>query len=161
MPRHIRAFVPGGAFFFTVAILERRRQLLTEHLDHLRPAFMAARQRRPFTIEAIVFLPDHLHGIWTLPSGGGHFPRRMHEIKARFAAQLPQGERLSGRCLTKGERGVWQRRFGEDVIRDERNYERHVDYLHDHPVKHRQVTKVADRPFSSFHRSVERGVYHL
>jgi REP element-mobilizing transposase RayT len=69
MPQYIRAFVPGGTFFFTVALLERRRKLLTENIDKLREVFKVASRRRPFTIEAIVILPDHLHCIWTLPPG--------------------------------------------------------------------------------------------
>ena len=58
MPPYLRALVPGGTFFFTVTLLERRRKLLTEHLGNLRVSLMAARQRRPFTVEAIVILPD-------------------------------------------------------------------------------------------------------
>jgi len=58
MPQYLRALVPGGTFFFTVKLLERRQKLLTEHFDNLRVSLMAARQRRPFTIEAIVILPD-------------------------------------------------------------------------------------------------------
>ena len=73
MPQYIRAFVPGGTFFFTVTLLERRRKLLTEHIDDLRAVIQAARQRRPFTIEAIVVLPDHLHCIWTLPAEDADF----------------------------------------------------------------------------------------
>jgi putative transposase len=69
MPQYIRAFVPGGTFFFTVTLLERRRKLLTENIDKLRDVFKAACRRRPFTIEAIVILPDHLRFIWTLPFG--------------------------------------------------------------------------------------------
>ena len=57
MPNYIRAFAPGGTFFFTVALLERRQRLLTEHIDELRSVFSAAKQRRPFTIQAIVILP--------------------------------------------------------------------------------------------------------
>ena len=57
MPQYILALVPGGTFFFTVTLLERRRNLLTEHCDNLRGLLMAARQRRPFTLEAIVILP--------------------------------------------------------------------------------------------------------
>jgi putative transposase len=149
MPQYIRAFVPGGTFFFTVTLLERRGRLLTENIDHLREAFKAARRRRPFTIEAIVILPDHLHCIWTLPPGDADFSTRWHDIKARFAAQIPKGERLSTRRHQKGERGIWQRRFWEPVIRDERDYERHVDYIHYNPVKHGHVMRV------------ERGVYSL
>jgi putative transposase len=92
MPQYIRAFVPGGTFFFTVTLLERRRQLLTENIDTLREVFQAARRRRPFTIDAIVILPDHLHCIWTLPSGDADFSTRWHDIKARFAARIPRGE---------------------------------------------------------------------
>ena len=58
MPQYLRALVPGGTFFFTVTLLERRRKLLTEPFDTLRVSLMAARQRRPFTAEAIVILPD-------------------------------------------------------------------------------------------------------
>jgi len=161
MPQYIRAFVPGGTFFFTVTLLERRRKLLTENIDNLREVFKAARRRRPFTIEAIVILPDHLHCIWTLPSGDADFSTRWQDIKARFAAQLSRGERLSARRLKKGERGIWQRRFWEHVIRDEADYERHADYIHYNPVKHGHVTRVADWPYSSFHRYVESGIYNL
>ncbi|MGD0216520.1 MAG: transposase [Desulfobaccales bacterium] len=156
-----RAFVPGGTFFFTVTLLERRRQLLTENIDNLQEVFTAIRRRRPFTIEAIVILPDHLHCIWTLPSGDADFSARWHDIKARFAAQISGGERLSPRRLQKGERGVWQRRFWEHLIRDEGDYERHLDYILYHPVKHGQVARVADWPYLSFHRFVEGGLYNL
>ena len=161
MPRYIRAFVPGGTFFFTVTLLERRRKLLIENIDHLREALKEARRRRPFTIEAIVILPDHLHCIWTLPSGDADFSTRWHDIKARFAAHIPREEKLSERRLKKGERGIWQRRFWEHVIRDERDYERHVNYIHYNPVKHGLVTMVAEWPYSSFQRYVERGIYNV
>ena len=161
MPQYLRAFVPEGTFFFTVTLLERRRELLTDNIDNLREVFKAARQRRPFTVEAIVILPDHLHCIWTLPSGDADFSTRWHDIKARFAAQIPRGERVSARLLQKGERGIWQRRFWEHAIRDEGNYERHVDYIHYNPGKHGHVTRVADWLYSSFQRYVRSGIYNL
>jgi putative transposase len=161
MPQYIRAFVPGGTFFFTVTLLERRRKLLTENIDKLREVFKAVRRRQPFSIEAIVILPDHLHCVWTLPSGDADFSSRWHDLKARFAAQIPRGERLSARRLRKGERGIWQRRFWEHVIRDERDFECHVDYILYNPVKHGHVARAADWRYSSFHRYVERGIYNL
>ena len=108
MPQYIRAFVPGGTFFFTVALLERRRKLLTEHIDPLREVFQAARQRRPFTVEASVILPDHWHGIWRLPTGEADFSSRWHDIEARFAAEIPAGERLSADAGRR-ESGVFGR----------------------------------------------------
>ncbi len=161
MPNYIRAFVPGGTFFFTVAILERQRALLTEHIDELRQAFISVRRAQPFTLDAVVILPDHLHCLWTLPPGDADFSSRWHDIKAQFARRIPRGERLSERRHKKGERGIWQRRFWEHVIRDERGFERHADYIHFNPVKHGYVERAADWPLSSFGKYVERGIYTI
>jgi putative transposase len=141
--------------------LERRRKLLTEHIDILREVFKAACRRRPVTLESIVILPDHLHCLWTLPDGDADFSTRWQDIKARFSGRISKGERLSNRRLKKGERGVWQRRFWEHFIRDEQGYERHMDYIHYNPVKHGYVTRVPDWPYSSFHRYVRCGIYDL
>jgi putative transposase len=161
MPRYIRAFVPGGTFFFTVTLLERQRRLLTEYIDDLRVVFGDARRSRPFTVDAIVVLPDHLHCMWTLPPSDSDFSTRWQDIKARFSARIPQGERRSARRVKKGERAIWQRRFWEHVIRNDRDFERHVDYIHYNPVKHGHVTKASDWPYSSFHRYVQKGVLPL
>jgi putative transposase len=145
-----------AAFFFTVALLERRRCFLTKHIDALRQAFVDSRRRRPFRTDAIVVLPDHLHCIWTLRPEDADFSTRWHDIKARFSARIPKGERLSERRQFKGERGIWQRRYWEHTIRDENDFARHVDYIHYNPVKHGHVERVADWPHSSFHRCAER-----
>jgi putative transposase len=161
MPQYIRAFAPGGTFFFTVNLLERRRSLLTDHIAELRAAFNSVRARKPFVTKAYVIMPDHLHCIWTLPPGDADFSARWHAIKAHFARHMPSGERLSKRRQMKGERGIWQRRFWEHLIRDEWDFERHVDYIHFNPVKH-GYAKTADAwPHSSFPRYVSSGVYPL
>ena len=59
----------------------------------------------------------------------------------------------------RGEQAIWQRRFWEHLIRDEKDFERHCDYIHYNPVKHGYVTAPKDWPFSTFHRFVKRGVY--
>jgi putative transposase len=69
MPNYRRIHVPGGTYFFTVNLLERRRGLLIEHVDDLRAAFRDAQRARPFELIAIVVLPDHLHCLWRLPEG--------------------------------------------------------------------------------------------
>ena len=61
--------------------------------------------------------------------------------------------------VSRNERGIWQRRYWEHTIRDERDYSIHMDYLHYNPVKHGYVKTVSDWPYSSFHRLVSRGVY--
>ncbi|KOR27633.1 transposase [Achromatium sp. WMS1] len=159
MPNYIRAFVPGGTFFFTVTLLERQRCLLTEYINDLRKVFYDVIQRYPFTIDAVVVLPDHIHCIWTLPANDSYFSKRWYAIKSRFSAKIPKGERLSERRIKKGERGIWQRRFWEHVIRDEMDLERHIDYIHYNPVKHSHVINVIDWPYSSFHKYMRNGIY--
>ncbi len=110
-------------------------------------------------IEAIVILPDHLHTVWTLPEGNADFALRWRLIKSAFSRGLPHGERVSASRAAKDERGIWQRRYWEHTLRDERDFSRHVDYIHFNPVKHGHVSQVKDWPHSSFHRMVRLGVY--
>lgn len=159
MPNYIRAHVPGGTFFFTLALLDRRKRLLVEHIDLLRESFSQVLRQRPVTIDAIVVLPDHLHCIWTLPPDDDDFSTRWRLIKGRFASGLPRSDLEPMRRAAKHERGIWQRRFWEHVIRDERDFAAHVDYVHFNPVKHGHVQRAADWPYSSFGRWVTRGWY--
>ncbi len=158
MPDYRRFRVPGGTYFFTVNLLERRRDTLVRHIDTLRAAVRVTRRERPFHIDAWVVLPDHMHCVWTLPPGDDDFSNRWKAIKIRFVQALPRTERRSKVRMAKGERGVWQRRFWEHVIRDEADYARHVDYVHWNPMKHGLVRRLVDWPHSSFHRYVRLGV---
>ena len=157
MTDYRRNFIAGGGFFFTVNLAERRLSLLTGHIDELRTAFRQTRRDHPFTIEAMVVLPDHLHAIWTMPPGDADFATRRRLIKTGFSRRLPAGERISQSRVAKGERGIRQRRYWEHTIRDERDFARHVDDIHINPVKHGLVTRVRDWPHSSFHRMVKLG----
>jgi putative transposase len=159
MTDYRRNFVAGGSFFFTVNLAERHRQLLTEHIDELRAAFRQTRERHPFTTDAIVVLPDHLHAVWTLPEGDRDFSTRWRLIKSTFSRNLGAGEPISASRAAKRERGIWQRRYWEHTIRDEDDFGRHIDYVHINPVKHGLVTRVRDWPHSSFHRMVKLGIY--
>jgi putative transposase len=159
MPNYRRAFVPGGCWFFTVNLLERRQTLLLDHIDALRDAFENTRRKYAFEIAAIVILPDHLHAIWTLPPDDADFSLRWRLIKSRFAKALPKQEWLSPVRSARNERGIWQRRFWEHLVRNEADYARHVEYCYINPVKHGLVTRVQDWPHSSFHRDVRYGIF--
>ena len=76
MTNYRRSFLPGGTYFFTVNLENRRSHHLTENIGHLREAFRAVRTRHPFAVEAIVILPDHLHAIWRLPEDDADFATR-------------------------------------------------------------------------------------
>ena len=147
-----RAFTPGGTYFFTV-VTEGRRPLLrsVEAVDVLREAFRVISQSRPFVIDAIVILPDHIHCIWTLPPGDADFATRWRLIKTRFTKRCPlalRGLPNSAR-VAKGEQAVWQHRYWEHLIRDERDYRRHVDYVHWNPVKHGRAWPPISTPSAS------------
>ena len=159
MTNYRRNFVPGGSYFFTVNLADRRSRLLTDHIELLREAMRYTQARHPVTIEAAVVLPDHLHAVWTLPEGDADFSLRWRLIKTAFSRELPPGEGVSSSRSNRGERGIWQRRYWEQTLRDEEDFARHVDYIHFNPVKHGHVRRVQDWPYSSFHRWVRLGAY--
>ena len=161
MPNYRRAFVPGGCWFFTVNLLDRRKTLLVDQIETLRRAVAATRQSYAFTIDAFVVLPDHLHAVWSLPAGDSDFSTRWRLIKNRFARALPKQEVLNAVRMARNERGIWQRRFWEHLIRDEADYARHVEYCYINPLKHGFVKRVRDWPHSSFHRDVRAGIFPL
>lgn len=160
MPNYRRYRVPGGCYFFTVNLQHRGGDpLLTRHIDQLREAVHGVRLTRPFTIDAWVVLPDHLHAMWTLPVNDDDFSTRWRLIKTRFVRNLLPTEPLSQVQRERGERGIWQRRFWEHVIRDEDDYAAHMDYVHFNPVKHGYVERPDQWPHSTFRACVDRGIY--
>jgi putative transposase len=150
---------PGGTYFFTVNLRYRRSTLLVTEIANLRAAVKAARTLLPFHIDAWVVLPDHMHCIWTLPQDDHDFPRRWQAIKIGFSKSLPPEEARSPTLIRRGERGIWQRRYWEHIIRDDEDYAAHMDYIHFNPVKHGHASSAAEWPYSTFQRAVRTGLY--
>ena len=162
MTNYRRTKISGASYFFTVNCAQRwGNNLLVERIDLLRRVVREVRQNHPFIIDAMVVLPDHLHCIWTLPAGDADYKTRWALIKAGFSRQLPGGEIRSASRIKRGERGIWQRRYWEHLLRDEDDFRRHVDYIHWNPVKHKMVSRVIDWPYSSFHQYLQQGIYPL
>ena len=162
MPNYIRNFEPGGTYFFTVnALVHGDNDLFVKNFELLRDAFARVRSRRPFSMVAWVVLPGHLHCIWTLPPGDADYPARWRAIKSSFSRSLDVSEFRNSSRQSRNERGIWQRRFHEHTIRDERNLSNHIDYIHYNPVKHKLAKAARDWPHSSFHRFVREGTLAL
>ncbi|HUP93220.1 MAG TPA: transposase [Solimonas sp.] len=160
--RYRRAHAEGACYFFTL-VTQRRQPLLTlpVNVARLREAFRREREVRPFVVDAIVVMPDHLHCLWTLPEGDADYSGRWSRIKRYVSAGavgVPEHARTSSR-IAKRESGFWQRRFWEHTIRDEADWRNHMDYIHFNPVKHGLVQSASDWPHSSFARCVARGLY--
>lgn len=159
MPDYRRNRVPGGTYFFTVNLRDRRSNLLTTNIDALRQAVRETRATMPFHIDAWVVLPEHLHCLWTLPAGDADFPNRWRAIKTAFTRSLPAEEAHTQVMPRRGERGIWQQRYWEHTIRDERDYAAHMDYIHFNPVKHGLAPHPAAWPYSTFRYCVSQGLY--
>ena len=158
MVQYRRNYVPGGTFFFTVTLRDRTATTLVENIGMLREALRYTLRQRPFVIDAMVVLPDHIHTLWTLPCGDSDYAGRWRQLKSTFTQSLAK----SGVGLTRNARGeynLWQRRYWEHTIRNAADLERHVDYIHFNPVKHGLDERVEDWPYSTFHRHVRGGLY--
>jgi putative transposase len=154
----------GRTFFFTL-VTYRRRPILTTNLGRklLREAIATVRKDHPFRIIALVLLPDHLHAVWELPRNDVDYSTRWSLIKANFSREwnkhrLAMPARSKSR-ISRGESDIWQRRFHEHTCEDDQDLKRCVDYVHVNPLKHELVDRVADWPWSTFHRFVKQGEY--
>jgi putative transposase len=164
MPEYRRSNLAGGIFFFTVVTFNRL-PILTGDIARklLHDAWVNTAARFPFQTEAVVLMPNHIHCIWHLPEDDANFSVRWKEIKYSFTKgyldQVGPGEARNASRQKREEAAVWQRRFWEHTLRDEVDLNRHLDYIHFNPVKHGLVERVADWPWSSFHRYVKLGYY--
>lgn len=153
MSDYQRVYESGASYFFTVVTHQRRPIFASRsNVERLRDAFQFVRSKRPFTVEAIVVLPDHVHCIWTM-SQDPDFSLRWQMIKTYFSRfSMPEPD-------SRTRKRVWQPRFWEHQIRDHEDYRRHLHYIHFNPVKHGYVPKPADWPYSSFGKFVRLGWY--
>ena len=149
MPNYRRLFVPGGTYALTLALKDRRSDLLVRHIGTLRASWQDVLRTQPFETVAAVVMSDHLHLVMTLPEGCDDFPVRVRLLKPGFTRRFPEAVKSEGR---EGQRDVWQERYWEHAIRDADDLAAHVDYVHSNPVKHGFVGDPDDWPFSTWHR---------
>ena len=158
MVHYRRARVPGACYFLTLALQDRASDLLVRHHRELGQALRHACRQKPCRLPAIVLLPNHLHLLMALPEGDADYSSRIRLFKSTFVMALRAQPGTPVRFTARGEANLWQRRFWEHLIRDERDYTAHVDYIHINPLQHGLVERVRDWPHSSFHRHVQRGL---
>jgi len=159
MPDYRRIHAKGACWFFTVNLQQRQQRLLIDEINLLKSCIKQVHKQKPFTINAWVVLPEHMHCLWTLPQGDEDYSGRWRAIKKAFSRALASTECRSATQKQRAERGIWQRRFWEHKIRDDADFLRHLDYIHLNPLKHGWVTRVQDWPYSTFHRYVAAGYY--
>lgn len=162
--QYIRSKSAGGTFFFTLVTYQRRIIFNADkNVRLLKKAFKFVKDRRPFSIDTIVILPDHLHCILTLPLHDCDFSNRIMLVKNYFTRHLDEAFKnvpTSSR-IKKREQCVWQRRFWEHQIRNQKDFIQHIDYIHYNPVKHNLCQSPKDWLYSSFHKYVREGKYDI
>ena len=166
MPNFHRWRIAGASYFFT-SVTAGRRPLFWNQVARalLSNTIRECRAKWDFGLDAIVLLPDHWHVLITLPPGDDEYPKRMGWIKKEFTkAWLNAGGKevpVTHSQKQLRRRGVWQPRFWEHTIRDDEDFEAHVNYIHYNPVKHGYVSAPADWKWSSFIQWVDKAAYTL
>lgn len=155
MTNYRRIHTPGASIFFTVCLEDRGSDLLIREIDTLRHAFRSTMAERPFVIDAIVVLPDHLHTILTLPRGDSDYATRWAVIKSRFTRSVPKVTHKRPSQERRCDGGIWQRRFWEHHLRNEADYQAHKDYCLTDPVRHGLTRRPEDWLYSSIHREMD------
>lgn len=157
MVNYRRNLVKNGTYFYTATLKNRKKSYFIDYIDHLRASTKKTKLKYLFEIEAMVVLPEHIHTIWTLPHNDDYFAHRWRLIKSYFTQVLAK------ECVpiiknAKGNYNLWQNRYWEHTIKNERDFEMHVNYIHYNPVKHGLVKYPAEWPYSSFHNFVKKGI---
>jgi len=164
MPYYRRLWRVGGTYFFTL-VTYQRRSLFDQSAARLLlgDCIRECVRNRPFTIQAMVLLPDHLHLLCSFPEGDCDYATRIAVIKKTFTHRwLTSGgddrpTSTSNQCHRR--RGIWQRHYWEHTIRDQEDFNNHLNYIHYNPVKHGLATCPHAWPFSTFPKWVAHRGY--
>ncbi|WP_413164161.1 REP-associated tyrosine transposase [Capilliphycus salinus ALCB114379] len=164
MPNYRRLTIPGATYFFTHVTYKRVPWLCSDiGRETLRKGFQKLQILYPFSLDAIVLLPDHFHCILTLPDNDSNYTVRWRYLKSFVSRscghKLPILAELSVSGKKRHEKNLWQRRYWEHLIRDDKDFSNHCDYIHYNPVKHGLCHSPKDWKYSSFHRFVQQGLY--
>ena len=159
MSNYTRVFAQEHPYFITINT-EKRRPILIDNITILRQAFANSKQYFDYSIDAICILPDHLHMI-IYPKNEKDYPNIIKSIKTYFSKNINQTFDMSQSKIKKKELGIWQRRYYEHTIRDEKELEKYRNYIHYNPVKHHLIRSANEWEYSSFSKFVSRGYYDI
>ena len=145
----LRRYHRDGDFCFVTSVTYQRRPILIEHAELLLKAILNTQDRVSFGMIAHVIMPDHFHLL--IEVGRNDLSGIMQRVKQSFSMNYRKFSGIAGR--------VWQLRFWDHIIRDENDFNNHVDYIHYNPVKHGLTANPFDYLYSSIHEYARAGVY--
>jgi putative transposase len=149
-----RIYLDGYSYYLTL-VTQGRKPLLVDNIELLRDAFKRSKQKYIYRIDAIVILPDHLHMILT-PKNPMDYSKIIHHVKRSFVygldkqTKLQAKNKISHAKYKRGHSGIWQERFYEHTIRDEKDWLEKMEYIKHNPIKHKLVDNIDEWEYTSF-----------
>lgn len=160
MSNYKRCFKKLSNPVFITFLTYNRRKILIPNIDVLRNSFRYAKNKYDFEILAISVLQEHCH-VLISASNSNDIPQIIRTIKFNFSINVPEEficKNISASAIKRDEKGVWQRRYYDHIIRNDEDLRRHIDYIHYNSMKHYKIAP-KDWKFSSFQRFVNNGYY--
>ncbi|BAF73175.1 REP-associated tyrosine transposase [Sulfurovum sp. NBC37-1] len=154
MADYKRIFQNGYSYFITM-VTHRRKPFLIKHIDILRKSFQLSKKNYDYRIAAIVIMPDHLHMIIT-PKNVEEYPKIISHIKRSFVYGLDHAIKVKAKMTLnqspyrRKHSGIWQKRYYEHTIRNEKDMLEKMQYMYHNPVKHGYVDEPNQWEYSSF-----------
>ncbi|MEI6083955.1 MAG: aminotransferase class I/II-fold pyridoxal phosphate-dependent enzyme [Verrucomicrobiota bacterium] len=141
--RHGRVSLPGECYFLTACVAERRPVFqTTEAAREIISTLRWLRDQQRIRLLGFVVMPDHVHVALALCEGWT-LDKVMHSLKSFTSHQLGRELGLAGT--------IWQAGYHDQGLRERRDFEKHLDYMHDNPRRAGLVRAAEEYPFSTAH----------
>ena len=156
MPNFHRYYIPNAIIFITCITQDRAPFLRAEaDIKLFIETLRNVQQIHPFRLLAYVILQDHFHWLMRVEKESGNFSDVLQSIKRNFTLNYKDAHHIPTPLR------LWQSRFWDHIIRDEKDIERHFDYIHWNPIKHGYVHRPEDWPHSTYAHWLKLGYYGL
>ena len=159
MSNYKRLFISGYKYVFITVVTYNRQNILIDNIELLRNSFKYAKSKINFCIYACIILDNHFHCILNIENEK-EYPEIIRLIKYYFSTHINLKFQLTASKIKKGEKGVWQRRYWEHIIRNEKDLNMHLDYIHFNSYKHYNIAP-KDWVYSSFRKFVKLDYYDI
>ncbi len=146
-----RLYIENSLIFMTI-VTQKRIPILIKYIDLLKKSYEKVLELYKFQTIAYSILPDHIHCI-IKPANNNEYPKIVKSFKYSFTKSVG----LVNPTYNK----IWQNRYWEHSIINEKDLYKHIDYIHFNPVKHNLVYIVKDWEYSSFKDYVINGQYDI
>lgn len=165
MSNYLRYYDKFNNPVFITIVTKYRRNLLIDYINELKESIKISIKKFDFVFIAGIILKEHCH-ILISAKNANDIPKIIHDIKYNFTKKLPAQiiykikNTLTESEQKRGEKGIWQRRYYDHIIRNEEDFYKHLDYIHYNLMKHYNIAPV-NWKYSSFKKFVDMGYYNI